>query len=164
MHIIATTRFNEKTWKENCRWREKNNWKGCIYGTPKQVSESISLFVPMFILEMHNDENLIQGIGLIKNAVSVDRYYKIYSEGNYNRYTYKSEYRIGRKDMTEYEEKIMTIFDTLVFKGEKHLKRGQGIIAVPSWIKNNKHINFIQIFKNMFSTRFHETTSKISSN
>lgn len=164
MHIIATTRFNEKTWKENCRWREKNNWKGCIYGTPKQVSESISLFVPMFILEMHNDENLIQGIGLIKNAVSVDRYYKIYSEGNYNRYTYKSEYRIGRKDMTEYEEKIMTIFDTLVFKGEKHLKRGQGIIAVPSWIKNNKHINFIQIFKNMFSTRFHETTSKISIN
>tara|TARA_Y100000768_G_C23983573_1_gene687383 strand:- start:3153 stop:3647 length:495 start_codon:yes stop_codon:yes gene_type:complete len=164
MHIIATTRFNEKTWKENCRWREKNNWKGCIYGTPKQVSESISLFVPMFILEMHNDENLIQGIGLIKNAVSVDRYYKIYSEGNYNRYTYKSEYRVDRKDMTEYEEKIMTIFDTLVFKGEKHLKRGQGIIAVPSWIKNNKHINFIQIFKNMFSTRFHETTSKISIN
>ena len=164
MHIIATTRFNEKTWKENCRWREKNNWKGCIYGTPKQVSESISLFVPMFILEMHNDENLIQGIGLIKNAVSVDRYYKIYSEGNYNRYTYKSEYRVDRKDMTEYEEKIMTIFDTLVFKGEKHLKRGQGIIAVPCWIKNNKHINFIQIFKNMFSTRFHETTSKISIN
>ena len=164
MYTIATTRFNTKTWNENEKWREKNDWKGCIYGTPTQISEKVVPLTPIFILEMHNDENLIQGIGLIKNAVSVDRYYKIYSEGNYNRYTYKSEYRIGRKDMTEYEEKIMTIFDTLVFKGEKHLKRGQGIIAVPSWIKNNKHINFIQIFKNMFSTRFHETTSKISIN
>ena len=115
MHVIATTRFNEKTWKENCLWREKNNWKGCIYGSPKQVSETISLFIPIFILEMHNDENIIQGVGLIKNAVSVDKYYKIYSEGNYNRYTYKSEYRVDRNDMTEYEEKIMSIFDTLVF-------------------------------------------------
>ena len=154
MHVIATTRFNEKTWKENTAWREKNNWKGCIYGAPKQVSESISLFVPIFILEMHNDENVIQGVGLIKNAVSVDKYYKIYSDGNYNRYTYKSEYRVDRKDMTEYEEKIMSIFDTLVFKGEQHLKRGQGIIAVSPWIKNNKHINFVKFFKTMFSDHF----------
>ena len=48
--------------------------------------------------------------------------------------------------MTEEEEKIMTIFDVLLFKGGAHLKRGQGIIAVPAWIKNNKHINFVEFF------------------
>ena len=83
----------------------------------------------MFILEMNNDENSVKGVGLVKNAIMIGQYYKIYSEGNYNRFTYKGDYRIDRKDMTEEEEKIMTIFDVLLFKGETHLKRGQGIIA-----------------------------------
>ena len=154
MHEIATTRFNNKTWEENYQWREKNNYKGCIYGSPMKINKNISLFIPMFILEMHNDKNKIKGIGFIKNAVHVDKYYKIYSDGNYNRYTYKSDYRVDRKDLNDYEEKIMGIFDILVFKGEKHLKRGQGIIVVSPWIKNNKHINFVKFFKNMFSRRF----------
>jgi len=154
MHIIATTRFNDKTWKENCKWREKNNWKGCIYGTPKQVSESQMLLAPMFILEMNNDENSVKGVGLVKNAIMIGQHHKIYSEGNYNRFTYKGDYRIDRENMTEEEEKIMTIFDVLLFKGGTHLKRGQGIIAVPAWIKNNKHINFVEFFKRMFTQHF----------
>ena len=52
----------------------------------------------------------------------------------------------------------MSIFDTLVFKGERHLKRGQGIIAVSPWIKNNKHINFVKFFKTMFSEHFQRTS------
>ena len=53
---------------------------------------------PMFILEMNNDENSVKGVGLVKNAIMIGQYYKIYSEGNYNRFTYKGDYRIDREE------------------------------------------------------------------
>ena len=154
MYTIATTRFNTKTWNENKRWREINNWKGCIYGTPTQMSEKIVPLTPVFILEMHNDINKIKGIGLIRNAVVINKYHKIYSDGNYNRYAYKSKYRIDRSLLDPEEKKIIKILDILVFKGSRHLKRGQGITSVPGWLANNKHINFSNELKNMFIKRF----------
>ena len=38
---IAVTRFNQTTWNENCRWREKHNIEGCIYGTLQPICEKI---------------------------------------------------------------------------------------------------------------------------
>ena len=161
MYELATTRFNNDTWMENVRWREKNNWSGCIYGTPKQISEIFTPKIYMFILEMNNDKNKIKGVGLIKNRILINKthdknytkYYKIYNERNYNRYIYKSKYRVDRKEMTLEEKKVLRILDMLVFKGKTHLKRGQGIIVVPEWIKNNSIINFIKLLKAMFDTR-----------
>lgn len=105
MLLIASTRFNTKTWIENQKWREKNNWNGCIYGTPIKIAEKLMPLATMIIIEMHNDENMIKGISLIRNAIMTNKYYKIYSEGNYNRYTYMSKYRIDRIDMTIKEKK-----------------------------------------------------------
>lgn len=154
MYNIGTTRFNSKTWKENRDWCKSKGWYGCVYCTPKQITEKIPLNIPIIVLEMHNDKNKIMGIGLIKNAVVVGQYHKIYSEGNYNRYTYKSTYRIDREKLSENEEKIIKILDILLFKGKKHLKRGQGITIIPEWISNNKHINFHDYFKSMFNNHF----------
>ena len=79
MLLIASTRFNTKTWIENQKWREKNNWNGCIYGTPIKIAEKLMPLATMIIIEMHNDENMIKGISLIRNAIMTNKYYKIYS-------------------------------------------------------------------------------------
>ena len=52
-------------------------------------------------------------------------------------------------------KKIITIFNQLLFKGACHFKRQQGITAVPDWIMQNKYIDFIKYFKEMF-TRFYK--------
>ena len=151
---IATTRFNNETWEQNLTWRRINEWDGCIYGTPMEMKEDIYKGGLVIILEMNNDINKIMGLGLVKNSVVTDRYYKIYKWGNYNRYTYKSEYRIDRDEIDDDEEKVLNILDVLVFKGSRHLKRGQGISCLPLWITKNKHINFTSKLRNMFITRY----------
>ena len=154
MPTIGTTRFNSETWKENTIWREANDYKGCIYGTPVRTKDNITTGDIIFIMEMNNDENKVEGIGLVKNLIYADKYYKIYKDGNYNRYVYKSDYRIDRAELTPYEAKVIEIFDKLLFTGSKHLKRGQGITVVPKWLIINKHIDFIKFFKKMFLERF----------
>lgn len=150
MFYLATTRFNTATWAENCKWREKNDWSGCVYGTPVRVSDSYMPNAQMFVLEMNNDKNKIQGIGLVKNRIVIGKHHKIYSDGNYNRYTYKSVRRVSRKQLTKEQKKTIRILDVLVFKGSRHLKRGQGIKVVPQWISKNSHIDFITAMKEIF--------------
>lgn len=161
MYYLATTRFNQDTLQQNINWREKNQWNGCIYGTPMKISEKIPYGSTMFILEMNNDINKIVGIGVIKNNISKsklkeksDHSIRIYKWGNYNRFIYKSKYRIDRSDFTRDEEKIINILDVLMFKGSRHLKRGQGITRVPQWITHNKHFDFIKFIHAMLITRY----------
>ena len=150
MYYLATTRFNTETWLENENWRKQNQWNGCVYGTPIRIAEKYPLGTYMFVLEMHNDKNKIQGIGLIKNNTYIGKYHKIYSDGNYNSYIYKSMKRVSRKQLNQEQKKVIRILDILLFKGSRHLKRGQGIQIVPDWISENKHILFISIFKKIF--------------
>tara|TARA_Y100000389_G_scaffold163350_1_gene166580 strand:- start:57 stop:542 length:486 start_codon:yes stop_codon:yes gene_type:complete len=156
MYVLATTRFNTITWDENCNYRQKKCLNGCIYGTPKQITEELTLHIPIFVLEMQNDMNKIMGIGMIRNAVVIGKNHKIYSESFYNRYTYKGKFRIDREDLNKEELKVIEILDVLVFKGYRHLKRGQGITVVPTWITNSKHINFIKLFREMFNSRYNQ--------
>ena len=97
----------------------------------------------IFVLEMHNDKNNIMGIGIIKNKLVLNKRPKIYKDYNYNFYIYKSRYRVDRNELTKKETKIIKILDILLFKGYRHVKRGQGIIRIPEWIIKNKHLNFI---------------------
>jgi hypothetical protein len=154
MYIIATTRFNSETWRENCTWRDRNEWEGCAYGTPTRAADKLTPNAMLFVLEMHNDCNKVKGVGLVKNAIVIGQYHKIYKTGNYNRYTYKSQYRVDRSDLDKEEEKIFKIFDVLLFKGSRHMKRGQGLTAVPDWMAKNKHIDFIKFFRNLFLQRY----------
>lgn len=150
MFYLATTRFNTKTWVQNKNWREKHDYIGCAYGSPVRIADKYTPDSNLFILEMHNDKNKIQGIGLIQNKNHIGKYHKIYEDRNYNRYIYKSKKRIDRKNLSRKQKKILRILDILVFKGSTHLKRGQGIIVVPKWISENKHIDFISFFKELF--------------
>lgn len=153
-YYITCTRFNNETWEENCNWRHKNNWKGCIYNTPVKVRDTMILNSYLFVLEMNNDTNKIMGIGIIKNTVQLKnkKKFKVYSRQYYNRYVYKSNTRIDREQLTPYEERIINVLDTLLFKGSRHSKRGQGITQIPEWIRNSKvkDFDFITFFKNIY--------------
>ena len=153
MPYLASTRFNAETWKQNKSWRENNDYNGCIYGSPVRIKDDVPIGANIIILEMQNDINKIAGIGLIKNNLALERRYKIYEWGNYNRYTYNGELRIDRSSCTEAEEKVMRILDQLMFKGSRHLKRGSGITCLPGWIVHNRHINFAEKITNMFKER-----------
>ena len=157
MISLVTTRFNKETWEEREGWLRENEWKGAIFGLALKVKETVR--PSMIVLEMHNGENAVKAISLVKNTIVTDKTYHIYKDGNYNRYIYKSRYRLVIKeiehDMTLYEKKIITIFNKLLFKGPRHFKRQQGITEVPDWIMQNKYIDFIKYFKEMFA-RFYQ--------
>jgi hypothetical protein len=157
MLTLATTRFNEQTWSEHKRWLETHQLKGCIYGTPIRVKDQMG--ATMLVLEMHNDENRIKAIGLVKKHAEPREdahLYRIFSDRNYNRYIYKSAYRLvlSEIELLPMEEKIIAILNQLLFKGACHSKRAQGITAVPEWIINNRLVNFTNHFKALFKRYF----------
>jgi hypothetical protein len=156
MYTIATTRFTTKTFNEKEQWCEKNEWKGSILGTPIKISDKIPQNSILFVLVMNNDKNKIVEICLIKNTLVTDKYYKIYSDTNYNRYVYKSKYRINLSDdatLSPYEKKVIDIFNIVLFKGLRNVKRYQGITALPKWIATSKHMDFVTFFKELFASK-----------
>jgi len=152
MMTLMTTRFNTETWNERECWVKKLQWEGAYYGTPKQVKESIKGL--MIVLEMHNSENKVKAIGLVKAQVyPTDRVHQIYDDRNYNRYIYKSKYRLilDQIELLPFEKKIIAIFNQLLFKGACHLKRAQGITAMPDWIMQNNQVDFLKYLKILFA-------------
>lgn len=162
MYNIALTRFSTNTWNELTIWKYKykNVNKSydykidniCIYNTPVKIKDSVKYNIPLFVIEMHNDKNQIMGIGFIYNVVFKKKY-NIYKSGNYNRFSYKGNYRIDRSLFNKREIIIIEILETLIFKGSRHSKRGQGITIIPNWILKNKYIDFINFIKEMFINR-----------
>lgn len=137
------TRFNNKTWEENVIWRERNEYKGCIYNSPRYIKETIPLEVILYIIEMNNNTNKILGFGKIINKNYSDRRYFIYLDRNYNRFTYKGKTRIDIKDVGEkYNDQIEKL-EHYLFKSKGHSKRGQGISQLPIDI-TNKYFNLIK--------------------
>jgi hypothetical protein len=103
---------------------------------------------------MNNQTNEINGIGFIKNCLVTDKHYKIYSDNNYNRYTYKSSFRIDKEEINTDEIKYIKMLEVLLFTGYRHFKRGHGIQQLPKYIIENNTVDFINIISNMFIKRF----------
>jgi hypothetical protein len=150
---IASTRFNEQTLIENREYKESKNIEGCIYGTNMKIYEKYPLNVTMFVVEMNNSNNKIEGIGLIKNMLSLDKKYKIYEEGEYNRYIYKGKYWLSRDQIMRLNEDLIKIFEIILFKGKSNLKRMSGICVVTETLFNrwnkSKEISTKKIMKTM---------------
>lgn len=146
---LMVTRFNKNTWNENMRWREINNYLGCIYNSPVYIKEIIPLMITLYVIEMNNDINKILGFGKIINKVYTDRKYRIYEDRNYNRFTYQGNKRIDIKHIKNEEilDKVKKLEEKL-FKGKGHLKRGQGITQLPKEVEN-EYLNYIveKVFK-----------------
>jgi hypothetical protein len=143
MITITTSRFSNLTWSRNAEYRNKH--KCCVYGSPQEFTHKILAHSLVFVVEMNNDTNQIEGIGLVRNWPCLDKYYSVYDDGNYNRYVYKSNYHIGRERLIEYNRTLVENFDQILFKGKTHLKRGTGFITVPDKLLNNPKCNGMDI-------------------
>jgi hypothetical protein len=116
---IATTKFNNQTFKENNNYKEKNNISGCIYGVNMLINNKYKYPSRFFVIEMNNETNKIEGIGYISNNPEKIKP-KIYSNDNFNRYIYKSKI----------PEHLIDIFELILFKGKSNVKRISGISVV----------------------------------
>lgn len=154
MLTICCTRFNNSTWEENRLWREKNKFTGCFYNTPVKIKEYIPTDTLIFVIEMNNQTNKIIGLGFIKNCLILGKSFKIYSDSNYNRYSYKSKFRIDKTEMTQPELDWIEVLERLLFTGYRHFKRGHGIQQLPKFILENTIFSFRDLFSTMFKTRF----------
>ena len=126
MYTVVTTRFNKETLIKNYEYRAKHGLK-CMYCCPSEMSPKIHYNSPVFVIEMNNSINKIEGIGLIKNKPETKKYYKVHSDGNTNRYTYIGEYYIEREIIDDYNSPLLYALEEILFKGKTHSKRGSGL-------------------------------------
>jgi hypothetical protein len=141
---IAITRFNENTWMENSLYREKHHIKGCLYGSPNELTHSIPINACVYVLEMNNATNEIMGIGKITNSFNYKTHrqhvYKIYKDRNYSRFVYMGDKRIDKSEFTKELKIICWYLECRLFYGYgpldrpirgTHFKRGMGINRLP---------------------------------
>jgi hypothetical protein len=140
---LVSTRFNESTWSQNQAYRAKH--KCCSYSAPAPMSPKIGNESLVLVVEMNNDKNRIEGIGLIRNSPLLDRYYKTYDYFDYNRYFYKSNYHIPREKLLEYNARLVGILDYILFKEKTHMKRGSGFTTIPAKLLNHERCNRLDI-------------------
>ena len=140
MFYIASTRFNNDTYSENISYRKKSSIP-VIYGTSIRIQDKYDVGTLMFVVEMNNEENRIEGIGLIRNTMVYDKKHVIYSNSDYNRYLYKGDYWISRATILDKDAEIAEICDTVLFKGKSHLKRVSGISVLTAQLFTNWDYN-----------------------
>jgi len=157
MFYLACTRFNNTTYDENLNYRNKYS-ENAIYGSTLKIREKYPPGCLIFIAEMNNEKNKIQGIGLIKNLLVHDKRHNIYDNNEYNRYIYRGKYWLNREQINEFNPEILEIFDNILFKGKSHLKCRIGITIITEklfihWmyelkeLKNKVKELFIHYFK-----------------
>ncbi len=136
MFHLACTRFNTKTYKENKEFRLKSG-EEVLYGPAFKIRNTYSIGSLIFVAEMNNETNKIEGIGLIKNTLVSDKKYKIYENSEYNRYIYRGKYWLSRDQLNILDPEIVEIFDNILFKGKSHLKRMSGITILTKKLFTN---------------------------
>ena len=154
---IVSTRFTNITLKENREYRSKQNAPPCIYASPQTMSPKILLDSILFVVEMNNDMNRVEGIGLIRNHPHMDKYYKVHHDANYNRYIYKSNYFIDRDTLVRHNPFLINTLDYILFKEKTHLKRGIGFTTIPEkLLKHEKceNMNVVEEIRTLFLTIF----------
>ena len=130
MFSVVTGRFNNETRDANYAYRQKHNYK-CLYCVPLELSPKILYNTPVFVIEMNNSNNKIEGIGLIKNKPVTNRYYKVHDDGNTNRFIYIGNHFLEREIIDTYNTLLVDILEKILFKGYTHSKRGSGLTKIP---------------------------------
>jgi hypothetical protein len=81
----------------------------------------------------------------MKNNIYLDKYYKVYNAGDYNRYIFKGTYRIDRSEIISINSKLVELLDYILFKEKTHLKRGIGFTTIPDKLLNHEKCNGFDI-------------------
>lgn len=135
---LVTSRFNNTTLDENRSYKHKHKLNGCIYGSPLQLASSIDMKAVVYVIEMNNQTNQVEGIGVIRNYPSFHEPKIVYSNGNYNRYVYVGDYHLDREMLSRRDDSLIPILETLLFKGKSHMKRGAGLTVFPKRLLQDK--------------------------
>jgi hypothetical protein len=163
MFYVACTRFNTTTYEENRQYRNTLKERPVIYGISLKVREIYPPHCRLFVAEMNNDENQIEGIGLVKNHVVIDEpRHHIYTDYEYNRYIYRGKYWMSRRQLMEHDPEIIDMLENVLFKGKSHLKRNGCRITVLT-DKIMKRWNYdLSVLKLKVKHAFQRTFSKKS--
>ncbi len=156
MLTVVTGRFNSETLISNYEYRRRRDFK-CMYCCPSKLSPKIQYNTLVFVIEMNNSTNMIEGIGLIKNKPETEKYYKVHSDGNTNRYIYIGNYFINRKTIEDFNPQLVQILEQVLFKGKTHSKRGSGLTIIPEKVLKLdvcKDINIKKDIKDIFLNTF----------
>jgi len=160
---LMTIRYGNETHGEMRNYCEQKATRGikCVYGCPKGVSDCVIRDSILMVLEMNNDKNRIEGVGLVRNTIQEPKAqrFQIHDDGNLNRFVYMGSKRINRDEMTEEEEQVFAAFDIICFKGCNHQKRGHGITIFPLDVveKCKKLIDLPEFVWTMFKNRAQKT-------
>ena len=161
MYEVVTGRFNNETRDANYTYRKKHNFP-CMYSCPLELSPKIPYNTPVFVIEMNNTINKIEGIGLIKNKYETKKYYKVHSDGNTNRYTYIGKYFIVRDVIDDYNSTLLFILEQILFKGKTHSKRGSGLTIIPEKVLRFDICEGMNIKKEIKQIFVHHYREKLS--
>jgi hypothetical protein len=158
--FLASTRFTDETYAQNTLYRETHSLREYIYCQRKRIKTSIPLNSLLYIVEMNNSTNQILGVGLIKNFIVTDKFYKVYSSTDFNLYTYKTLYRLDREELVGYNSDLVCALETICFKGKTHLKRIPGISIIPDkLLQVFSHISFVRELNQAFSIKYSELSA-----
>jgi hypothetical protein len=162
MFHVASTRFNNKTYKENIQYRENHDEK-VIYGTDIKINAKYTPGSLIFVIEMNNEKNKIEGIGLIRNNIVYDKKHKIYENFDYNRYIYRGDYWISRENILSINKELVDICELILFTGKSHMKRVSGISIITEKLFTNWVFEFKE-FKDKIKELFLVMFGNIQSN
>jgi hypothetical protein len=161
--ILAATRFNEETMRENTIYKREKNYDGCIYGTPVKISTTILEKTKMFVFEMDiTSAKRIAGIGMIINKTNGNLNCDIYSNKRYNKYIYYSKYRVNIDEISDDKKELIKKIENVIFKTKAHIQRSIGITRIPE--KNIKNIEMIDIKECEKYEKIVEDTKEIFTN
>jgi hypothetical protein len=152
MFHLACTRFNNQTYQENKDYRNKSN-EVVIYCPGFKIRSIYSPGSLIFVFEMNNETNRIEGIGLITNTLVTDKRHKIYENNDYNRIAYRGKYWLSRNQIEELDPEINEIFDHILFKGKSNMKRLSGITVLTDKLFKKWDYD-LSIFKNRVKNMF----------
>jgi hypothetical protein len=162
-YAVVTSRFNNQTLDANYAYRRKKGFQ-CMYCSPLELSPKIPYHTPVFVIEMNNSNNKIEGIGLIKNKPEINKYYKVHEDSNTNRFTYIGNYFMSRELIDEYNPLLVYVLDEILFKGYTHSKRGSGLTLLPEKVIKSEICNDINVkgeIKRLFIYHFMQNDEKM---
>lgn len=169
MLYIAVTRFNEETFNENSTFNKEKDNNIWVYNSPVPLKSIYDKDDNFIVLEMNNNQNKIMGISIVPNIYECQKY-NMYSDTNYNRYSYSSNFRIDCSVFTSEEiENVMNHLENICFKGKRHLKRGHGIQVLSNknvclYLRDHDDVSLLTPLQHMFMKRYgkiNDTTNTI---
>jgi hypothetical protein len=143
VYLISSTRFNTETYAANQSYRRKHGIPA-IYSNNMPIGENHPIYAVVFVLEMNNSTNRIEGIGRIRNQSyprEMKRIYTSAAHSEYSGYVYKGTQWVSRATIAEKDPELLVIFENILFKKKTHVKRQAGITVVTeklvaSWMED----------------------------